>query len=67
VGPTKQTLVLNSLIKMAWTNRYLLEREGWSTERYCWERKIIVSVLPTPPTISSLILLKWVDDGTRRS
>src|SRR5215467_13017051 len=26
-----------------------------------------VSVLPTPPTISSGILLKWADDGTRRS
>jgi hypothetical protein len=26
-----------------------------------------VSVLPTPPTISSRILLKWADDGTRRS
>jgi predicted HTH transcriptional regulator len=31
------------------------------------DRLLKVSVLPTPPTISSGILLKWADDGTRRS
>jgi hypothetical protein len=31
------------------------------------EVKIWFIVLPTPPTISSWILLNWADDGTRRS
>jgi hypothetical protein len=42
LGPTKQTLVLDSSIRTTpgWANFYPLEREGWSREALLLERMV---------------------------